>query len=207
MATITSKRAFEIGLGTAAPEEDTRYLLGTLQTGTPGAKRRLVHPDSDNWPPISYQQNPDWDANIDNELVPVPVGGKTVLTAESTKVIRWARTDEDVIVRERWTGGAKEASMETWFFRLLIEYWLNPPAINPSAQTYIQWEPRDRNAYVYNVEIVSIQTGSGKGELSFTDLVPYQGDIGGGMQDSDVPGSGILLEPVELVMKIVSQEP
>lgn len=202
--TLTSSRAFEIVQGTSTPEEDTLYLLGTGTTGTPGALRVLTHPDSENWPPIPYQRNPDEWSNMASDAILVPMSN-TVLTQESTVVHRYARTLEDVIITERWFGGPAKAAMEAYFLYLLLEYWLNPPAVNPVSQTYITWEPRDINDYVYNIEIVDVLSGGTPGAVWIKELIPNHGDIGGGMQTSDVPTGGLLLKPVDLVLKLVSK--
>lgn len=201
---ISSSRTFEILLGTSTPAEDTRYLLGTGSAGTAGAKRRLVHPDSANWPPITYQRNPDETSNVHNDAIMVPISG-TVLTQGSTRVQRFARTIEDVIVTERWFGGDNRASVETWFLDLLLEYVMNPPEIDPVSQTYVVWEPRDLNDFAYNVEIVDILSGGVSGQIWVKDLVPPSGYIGGGMQTSDVPSSGVNLKPIDLILKLVSK--
>lgn len=200
---VTVGRAYEIFEGVETPVEETLTLLGTGTTGDPDAKRVLTHPDSENWPPIPYQRNPDKTSFLDNDIL-YPPKTAAVETEDTTGVIRHESNLSDKVIEEIWFGGDKRASVETWFFRLLYEYLLNPPEIDYSSQTYITWQPRDKNTYTYNLVLMSLNAG-GEGQMWVTDLVPQQGDIGGGMQDSDVPGSGVLLEEMRLRFKIVSK--
>ena len=81
---------------------------------------------------------------------------------EDTTLVRFDGTLSDVIITEIWTAiaGARY-SMPTFFFRQLYEYFINEPDYDPVAQEYIQYQPRDRNDFTYNIEIMRLSVGGG----------------------------------------------
>lgn len=197
--TVSSSKAFQIAEGTATPTSTTLYLLGTGSDGDPDALAVLTHPDVGNWPPITYQRNPDEVTNLDNDVIPIPISD-VVMTHSSTKVQRYDRTTEDVICKETWFGGPNLIGMETPFLRLLLEYWVNDPDVGE----YITWQPRYKNQNTYQVVIHQIYHDT-PGDIIVSEIIPQQGTIGGGMEDSDWPGEGVLMKPVRMELKVVAK--
>lgn len=186
--------------------------LGIGSAGTVGACRRLVFPSavSPFLAPIVYSAagkclNPSRTLNLDNAVLPAPTG-EVVKTLGSTRVVRFDEATEDVIVTEIWAGQAG-ASMPTALFRQLYEYWINAPEFALAQTEFIQWEPRDRTAVVYDVEIVRLTVG-GRGGLDVADLRDPGGQFGGGDFDNgtdplNVLATGLIDREVRLVMRVV----
>lgn len=204
----SSSRIYPISLGTLTVASSTLTIIGSGSSGTVGAKRILTHPDEANFPALAYYRNPDSSLNIDNDALHAPVNS-VVLTEGTTQIIRSPRSLEDVLVTERWEGGRGRASMPTSFFRLLYEYFVNPPDPDPDAQEYITWEPRDVNSHTYNVEIVSLVAGRGGAGTEFeaTEVTESGGSEIPRAIDGVDPGvtTGLLPVPVTLVMRLVSK--
>lgn len=200
---LTTSVSFEIFEGVETPAEEELVLLGTGSDGDPTAKRVLTHPTSASFAPITYWRNPDRTSNLDNDVIALP-RAQVVGTEDTSGVVLFDQDIDDMTVVEVWEGGPRRASIPTDFWRLLHDYVKNQPPISYTAQTYVTYEPRDKNEYVYNVIVFRLEAG-GAGQTWVTDLIPPQGEIGGGMQDSDFPGSGVLLEEIRLYLKIVSK--
>lgn len=181
---VTSFKTWTIQLGVATVAEDLRVILGAGSQGTTGALRRLIHTDTPNFPTLTYFSNPDVTWNLDNDVLPAPIINP-VLTLGDTRVVRFERNIGDVIITEQWRGGRGRSPMVTAFFRLLYEYLRNPPA---TVGTFLQWEPRDRNSFTYNIEILSLKVSSG----GVPDQIFRVEDIReiGGLLDPGVPAVG-----------------
>lgn len=209
-----SFRIYEIFQGSPVEAADSTTILGTGSAGTPGAARRLVHPDSDNIPPLSYPLNPDRTFNLDNEVLRVPFSS-TVLTLSDRKLVRFEGNLADAVVTEVWIADGVKASMPTFFFRLLYEFLANPPAFDPITPDFIQWEPRDRSGKVYNVQIIDLSVGQSPGgdvlqKFDVNDgIVPGGASDGGdtqhGLDAFDDAGGGVMDRTVFLQMKVVSE--
>lgn len=199
---------FEIVQGTPVEEPDAAPLLPLGSTGTVGALRTLTHPDSDGFPPIAYQRNPDITSNLLGEVVPTPIAA-TRRTLNTTIVTRFEGKLSDVVVEEVWQGSPNNrASMPTYFLKQLYNYLVNPPVLNPSAQTYIVWRPRDESDKAYNVELFALKVGGGNDQqvLFFKDFrLKTPSDIQNGLQGFDVSDTGLVDQPVTLSMHIVSE--
>lgn len=195
----TSSRPFQISVGTPTTLSDTTTIIGSQTQGTPNALRVLTHPDAANFPAISYYRNPDEDYNIDNDVLFAPITTVT-LTQGSTRLTRHTRALEDVIVTEVWTTRLG-LSMPVATARLMYEYFVNPPAFSsdPLLQTYITWQPRDKNDFTYNVEIVDMQVGGGEENRQFK--MSTVNDPGG----ANPLTADVLREPVTWIMRIVSK--
>lgn len=207
----SSSRIYSIALGSPTIVPDTTTILGSGSQGTPGAKRRLVHPDAVNFPPISYFSNPDRTFNLDNQVLPAPTI-TVVQTLSGTRVVRFDGLEEDVIITEIWTAQQNSVlSMPTFFFRQLYEYWINPPDFDPdpNLQEYIQWEPRDRTDKVYDVEITRLTVGGGAQNNQLFDvsdsLRTTSGSIAGPLDDLDASPTGVVDRTVLLQMRIVQE--
>jgi hypothetical protein len=191
--------------------EETVIFLGTGTAGTKGACRRLVFPTGVTplLAPINYTisglcWNPDTTLNLDNEVLAVP-RTEVVKTLGTTRLVTFRDGVDDVIVTEIWSGG--RATMTTSFLRLLLEYWLNQPAFQLSGQQYITWEPRDRTAHTYSIEIVSISVG-GRGTLNIRDIRDQGGEILANAEALLNPAgvsAGFVDEEVRLEMRIVAE--
>jgi len=152
MAIITSNTIVAIG-DAAATVTTQDFTLGASTTGT-GALRRLVYPDATALAPIVYTKNPDDWTNFDvSPLVKRPRVG-VLQTLEDNKITGWQGYARDASVTETWRGSDTEASLKLDFLRQLYAYFETPPLTN-----FIQWEPRDRTASVYNIVIESLTVG------------------------------------------------
>lgn len=206
----SSHRTYEVFLGTPVEAELGVTLLGTGSAGDPSARRRLVHPNPA-LPPITYAVNPARSLNLDNDVVAAPITG-LVQTLASTRLVRFDRNLEDAVVAEVWPGSDRSAAMPTSFLRLLLEYWLNPPAFDPLSPSYVRWEPRDRNANAYDVELVRITVG-GQDGLDVGDVREPGGrhdpnlaaTIEAALDDLDEEPTGLVDRPVAMLLRVVAK--
>lgn len=202
----SATRAYTISLGTPTTVDSTVTILEAGDQGDPNALRILAHPDSESFPPIVYPRLPDDDFNIDNDVLVAPLT-ELLLTEGTTHLSRHVKNLDDGVVTEIWNGGRGQASVPTSFFRLLYEYWKNPPAFSPTNQTYITWQPRDRNDREFNVEIISVLLGRGRVNQEFHTRRVLES--GGAelptAQDGVENGSSWLVDTVTLSMRIVSE--
>lgn len=193
--------------------EETVTFLGTGTAGTKGACRRLVFPTTVTplLAPINYVVaglcwDPDTTLNLDNVVLAVP-RTEIVKTLGTTRLVTFHDAVDDVIVTEIWNGGGRRASMPTSLLRLFLEYWLNQPGFQLSGQQYITWEPRDRTAHTYSVEIVSISVG-GRGTLNIRDIRDQGGDVLDNAEALLNPvgiSAGFVDEEVRLEMRVVAE--
>ncbi len=199
MATVTNENQIEIFEGTALASSTTVTYLGLGSQGTLLANRILTHPTS-GLAPIVYSP-PDETLNLDNDVLSLPdaAAQKTLTT---TQLIRMERDLDDVIVTEIWNGSDQRASMHTAFWRSLYEYAKNAPA----SGSYITWQPRDKNAFTYNVEIVSLGTPGAPDELNVKDIRARGGSvIKHGLAGVTTVDTGVVDKSVRLAMLIVSK--
>lgn len=192
--------------------EDALTFLGTGSEGDPAACRRLVWPASVSplLPPLTYTIgltgqcfNPMRTLNLDNKVLPHPRTA-VVETLNTTRVIRYERGDDDVVVTETWNGG-----MTTALFRLFYDYLINASLLSATGP-FIQWEPRDRSTRTYDVTLLSLTVGAGEGEARF-DVADIRGDSGQvGTFDNALSNlsplpTGLIDVEVELRMKIIGE--
>lgn len=207
-------KIFQIQAGTPITAQATTTLVAAGSTNDPTARRRLVHPDDQNFPPLVYPKNPDRDFNFDEgngELLVRPIT-ELVRTIGSTKLVRYEELTEDVIITELWLadGGL---SMATWFARKLYEYWINEPNNSAPVPEFITWEPRDApGGKVFNVQLVRLLVG-GEAAFDWTDVRAWGGPndpfgLGGNILTpadlEDVTPTGFLDRDVALIMRIVA---
>lgn len=122
----------------------------------PSALRCLVHPDSVNFPTLTYRENPDRELNFFRGRVSRSPAARVDLTATGQVVTSFDRTETDMIIVERWIGSDELASMIGNFLRDLLDYQNNPPN---NTTEFIQWQPKDWNLFYYDVIIVSVTVG------------------------------------------------
>lgn len=196
-----------IGLGTPTVAVSTLTILSIGEEGDPSALGLLTHPLSGDFAPITYQRNPDFTTNLDNEVWPAP-DAQLIKTSTSSKLVRTEGLLADVVCDEGWIGQAgSRAAMRSFFARQLYEYLINPPAFSATAQTFIVWQPRYRSNRSYNVEFYKMVIGSGSGAQVFNahELrgagVVIQSPFDGG----DVSPSGLIDQPVTISLHIVSE--
>lgn len=210
-----ASRTFVIGLGTPAASA-TITLLGTSSAATAGARGTLTHPDSANFPIITYEVNPDRVVNLDNELL-VSQFSSTMLTLADRKLIQFDGNDADTLVTEVWSASGAKVAMTAAFFRQLYEYYRNPPAFDAVSQTYITWTPAYRNTNSYQVQIVDFTVGGGPGADPAQRFDVSDQLIAGGREDGGntqhgldtilTPGvrAGLVDLSVFLQMKIIAE--
>ena len=210
----SSSRIYRIFAGTPVTGLLGITLLGIGSSGTPGARHRLVYPDATSFPPITYYTNPDRVLNMDNDVLRHPL---TLLTRTigSTRLTRFERLTEDVVVTELWFATQNQAAMPASQFRMLYEYLLNPPPFSATAPTYIQYEPRSRNDRVFNVQLVSlgvgtIDVGDGTDAFDVVELIGPGGVFAGGgvmnaLDSIEEQQTGLIDRGVALRLRIVSE--
>jgi len=207
-----TNRIYQIGQGTPVVAESTVQLLSAGLTGSKGAKRRLVHPDSATHPTLTYYKNPDRTVNFDQDILRHPIAS-AIRTIGGTVVVRFEELDEDVIVSEVWEAGGG-FSMPVFQFRDLYNLFLNPPAFAAVGQLYTRWEPRDETDDAYHVELLDLQVGGGG--LGKFDVKKWCAD--GGPNDPNLPGAianpldsldvsptALIDQQVTLVLRIVEK--
>lgn len=200
-----ASRLYTILQGSPVVAASTVTLLPTGLPGTKGALRRMVHPDSTNFPEIVYYLNPTRTVNFSTDFLPTPIT-EVVRTLTSSRLVRFEELAEDVIVQEIWepSGGF---SMPLFMFQQLKEYAINPPAFSSTAQTFINWEPRDRTSDVWKVQVL---------DAAIPSVRMYQSD--GGPNDPNVTGTidtptdsmdtsptALLDQPVTVTMRLVEK--
>ena len=201
--------------GVAEVAEDEVAFFGVGSAGDPTACRRVTFPAnvSPLFAPIVYSINglccnPTRTFNLDNAVLPHPIT-EAVLTLGSTRVVRFEEQDEDVIVTEVWQGSDTDAAMTTALFRQFYEFLINAKLIPPTGVLgFIQWEPRDRNDRVYNVEMLSVEVGGGGREQRFDvlDLRQPGGDEISNSLDSINPvPTGLIDREVRVRMRIIDE--
>jgi len=205
--TITVSTDFEIALGAPAAAAASAPLLDVGGAGELGASQTLTHPLSASFPPIVFSVNPDSVSNFLDEVIPVPLAS-TKRTLGTTLVTRFEGQLDDMDCHLTWKG-AKEsvASMPSYLLRLFINYLVNPPALVPSAQTYIVWAPRDLSEKSYNVEFYKLQVGGGSTgkALDMKEIRGPSDPIDNAFTGWDVDPTGYVDENVVLTFHIVSE--
>ena len=171
-----ASRLYTILQGSPAAASSTLQLLPTGLGGTQGALRRLVHPDTTNFPAVVYYTNPTREVNFDAEVQLTPIV-QVIRTLTGSRVIRFDELEEDVVVQEIWepAGGL---SMPVFFYRQLKELAINQPAFSSTSQQFTVWEPRDRTADTWRVQVLDCFCPSFK---HYRDR--------GGPNDANVPGT------------------
>ena len=211
--------SYFIQQGTPVVAQQSFTVLGTATAGTTGACRRLVFPTgvvdgngtSVVLAPITYGVanrgtclNPTRTLNMDNcDLVRPRV--EVFKTEGSTRLVRFEETTADVLVTEIWEprGGA---SMPTSFFRLLYDYFFNAQFIDSVAGPFIQYEPQDKNAKTFDVDMVDLRVGD---DFEINDILG--GDPSATTPDYDnvlslvspVP-TGLIDREVRLVLRLIA---
>lgn len=152
MATVTSQTTVVIAdasaIVTTVDFTIQPIILGSL------ALRQMVYPDATVLAPFTYEQNPSTWTNFDIQpQVKRPVVA-SLRTLTDTKLTGWQGYAKDVSITETWRGSDTEASMSVNFFRLLYNYFENPP-----TSGFIQWQPQDRTTNSYNILIERLTAG------------------------------------------------
>jgi hypothetical protein len=210
-----SETILVIQQGESEPSDESLVFLDTGMPGTPGAPRRLVYPDFEPLlPPVVYAVtadalalNPDRTLGFDLEPLPHPLTAVRQ-TLASTRIIRFERALEDVVVTEVWLGEGG-ISMPAAFLRLLYEYLRNPP---PSDQPIV-WEPRDRTERRWYVELLSLSVGGGADDEGRFDLVDLRepgglangGSSANGTETLWATPSGLIDREVRMRMRILAE--
>ncbi len=208
-----SSRLYTYLQGASVTAAATLQLLPSGSTGTRGALRRLVHPDSANFSPLVYYRNPDRQGNFDTDVLRTPIVS-VIRTAAASRTLRFEEIESDVLVREQWLpeGGL---SMPDFMFRQLYEYYVNVPDFSATNQEYITWEPRDETTSSWKVQIIDLNVGGNTlGTYNIRKYIAAGGpsdplDPGPLFTPTDgldvSPGAPILDAPVTLTMRIIEE--
>lgn len=180
MATLTSTSTFIVGDAAVAVETVTLPVILPAAAGS-GAGR-LVHPSLGT---LDYERPPDECDGMRGDAIIAPIWSstKTLLGASNTLFLGDLR---DVQPEERWTQSLVGSSA---FVDSMISFWMNPP--DPSV-AYVQWFPSYLNGLGFNVVMLDLSLGRGKG-ITATPL----------MWGSYSPG--IDRGPMTLRMRIISR--
>ena len=209
----TTSKIFQIQQGTSQAAAGSFTLLSAGVSGDPDAKRQLVHPDSVNFPAITYRRNPDDTVNLVRGQVPGLPVGRFDRTLSSSVVTRFDRTVDGMKVIERWVGDARRAAMIGNQLVEILNYWLNPPTFVPGNEQFIRWKPRDEGNFEYDVEFIEVRAGGANVEelIDAREFREPGGIFNGGQIatvldniDGATP-TGLILAPVEVEMKIVEE--
>jgi len=190
--------------------------LGIGSAGDRDACRRMTFPDSASalLPDLVYStfglcSNPDRTFNLDNDVLSHPITD-AVLTLGGTRVVRFETELSDQIVVEVWTGSDRKASAVTALFRQFYDYLINSSIL--ASDEFITWEPRYRNAFTYQIELLSLTVGGGQGERRF-DVQDFR-DVGGlsaggtienALDGANVLPTGYIDREMELRFRIVGK--
>jgi hypothetical protein len=164
MAVIQSYTDFSIQAAESQVESADLLLLPE-NTGTE-ALRELHYPN-DTYPPIIYPDMPDKWENFDTSPLTARPLTAAQMTLQATKMARWSGYLKDRPVREMWRGTEKDARIMAYFFRRLMEYFMNPP-----SSGYITWHPKDRCLTSYNIVLEDLSVG-GQSVVTFSYPATY----------------------------------
>ena len=181
----------------AETAELTVTIVDAATAGDPSALRTLTHPDSANFPVVTYNRNPDRTINFDQVPLNVP-DSETLRTLGTTLPFVTANGIDDVIVTERWDAGNGTASMVAAQFRRLFELIINQPA-PADPEDYVQWAPADRSTTVYNVVLLDLRVGGGSKQLDIKEIGSFDAGV------LDAVATGLVDRTVELDLLIVSE--
>lgn len=224
MPTFTSYRQYVIFQGTPAAAASAITFYDSESSFAGSTLRRLVYPDIDgdgsgDLPAIDYFSNPDRTINFDpsNGALPALISSVERMSTGS-KVTQFEETENDVVVTETWTARQGQTySTVSAFFRLLYEYYMNPPAFSALDQKYVQWYPRDADDSVYNVILHRLTLGGGNQNNQRFDMKDFQprGSVNDPVSPATVRGvldgvwedviTGVLDRTMQLHLKIVSK--
>jgi hypothetical protein len=210
----SSTKIFHYAPAAPTTEETGIRFLPIGSAGTRRALRRMVHPTA-GIVPIVYWSNPDKTMNLDNDVLAHPITA-AILALSGTKVQRFERETEDIIITEIWQADQGRFSMPTSFARELWNYLHGEPEYAPLAPQYIQWQPRDRNDYTFNVELLSLRIGQGSGESDFFDILDFRpsggiydpergGEVMGIIDDLSTEETGLVDAEVRLQFRVVNR--
>jgi hypothetical protein len=174
-------------------------IVDAASAGNPSALRTMTHPDSANFPIVTYNKNPDRTINFDQTPLPTPSSG-TFRTLGTTQPFVTQNFLDDVIVTERWEAPSGTAPMTTAQYRRMYELTINPPAA-ADPEVFLQWAPADRTVTVYNVVILAVRVGGTDGKMDVKDNGLYSAGV------LDAVATGLLDRVVEWDFLLVSEVP
>lgn len=152
-------------------------------------QRVLTHPGFDQVEGqgiYTYPYNPDDTLNF--VLAPARQLETTIQrTLAGSILVQQVQDDTDIVVTEIWRGGGDKLSTVAEMFRAFYEFSLRTPAIGEA----LTWEPRDLSEDSYQVQIVSVQLGSG--DLQYREI----------REDLSTRDGAYLTETLTLKLKLV----
>lgn len=191
----TSSATWEILAASSQSETATISLVQSESAGTAAALRTLTHPDSANFPVVTYHCNPDRTINFDQDVI-YPPKTQTIRTLGTTQAFVEQSKLSDMTVTEMWNGSDTQTRMIASFFRRLYELSINPPAV-ASPEEFIVWAPADKTTDTYNVIITGMRLGGS--EIDVKEWGEYPAGT------LDTVQTGLLDRTLELDLKIVSK--
>lgn len=191
----TSSATWTILAASATTASSTIILVDAGTAGDPGTLRSLTHPDSANFPVVTYACNPSRTLNFDQDVL-FPPTSRILRTLDTTQVFVTENSESDVIVTEVWEGNARRTKIIASFFRRMYELSINPPEVATPEQ-FLIWAPADRTTDTYNVILSGIRLGGIR--LDFKEWGLFAAG------DLDTVPTGLLDRTLEVDLKIVSK--
>lgn len=164
----TEEASWEVLAGDEVSASSTITIVDIGSVGTPAAFRTMTHPDSSNFPIVTYNLNPTRTINFDQQPLPVP-SSSTFRTLGTTQPFVTQNALDDVVVTERWEANGGNVSMIASQFRRMYELIVNPPAA-ADPEVFLRWAPRDRSSSVYNVVLLDLRVGGTSGKLDVKEI-------------------------------------
>ena len=190
-------KIWEILVGESTTTTETVTIVDAASAGNPGAWRTMTHPDTVNFPIVTYNRNPDRTINFDQVPLATPTSD-TFRTLGTTQPFVTQNSIDDVKVTERWDSNAGQASMVAAQFRRMYELIINPPAA-ADPEVFIQWAPADKTTTVYDIVLLDLRVGGSSGSLDMKEIGLYPANV------LDAVATGLVDRVVEWDFLIVGE--
>lgn len=139
---------------------DKRLQPAVMGDPRQSAGRRMTHPLLDD---LVYARIPDRTVNFAHDTLPRSEAVVT-RTLQGSAVARFDEFLDDVIIREVWLAQALSTITDMW--RAFYTYWRTqlPPGY------FLGWQPRDRTAKRYAIELLRVDCGDADNEFLIESL-------------------------------------
>lgn len=190
-------KIWEILVGEATTATESVTIVDAASAGNPGAWRTMTHPDTVNFPIVTYNRNPDRTINFDQVPLATP-SSATFRTLGTTQPFVTQNGIDDVQITERWEAPGGTASMAAAQFRRMYELIINPPdAAEP--EVFLQWAPADKTTSVYDIVLLDLRVGGSSGALDVKEIGTYPAGV------LDAVATGLVDKVVEWDFLIVGE--